>query len=102
MRSFLFLVISVLFISLNGCGDDNDGGGGSGSPEDKQKYAVEYAQVLDKITKSEIKLATLQEEAKGSQGGRQLIIQEQISREIATLSDLRRRKSQLEGLLGLK
>jgi len=45
---------------------------------------------------------TLQEEAKVTQGGRLYVIQEQISREIETLSDLKRRKSQLESLLGLK
>lgn len=88
---------SILLSFTTSCSKDDD----NNDIGNKTEYAAQYKKVLNDIADSTMRLAKLKEEAKGLSGGRLIVVQEQISRESNNLSELKRKKKELEKKLGL-
>lgn len=99
MKYFLFLALTSIFLSFTtSCSKDDENNNDIGN---KTEYTAQYKKILNDIIDSTARLAKLREEAKSLSGGRLIVVQEQISRESNNLSELKKKKKELEKKLGL-
>lgn len=98
MKFLLFFILaSISLLLITSCTKDDDGNNDS----DNAEYTAQYKQVIKDIAQCKANLADLREEAKGLSGGRFIVVQEQIAREAEKLSELIKKKNELEEKLGL-